>query len=85
MWDAESGECLEVIEGWGDVQAIAAGFPFRTITRILRGSDTLIEDTTRRLMALFPVHLYPLATHPSGRLWAGSSANDLYFIALERS
>ena len=36
-------------------------------------------------MALFPVYLSDLTTHPSGRLWAGASANHLYFIALERS
>jgi hypothetical protein len=85
VWDAESGESLEVIQGSGDVHAIAAGateLPFRAIAR---GIETVIEDTTGRMLALFPVNFEQLTTHPSGRLWAGTSANHVYFIALERS
>jgi WD40 repeat protein len=82
VWDGERGECLEVIEGWGDVQAIAAGFPFRALAS---ASETVIEETTGRLMALFPVSLDHSATHPSGSLWAGTSASYVYVIALERS
>ena len=54
VWDAESGECSEVIEGQGDVRAIAAEggtLPFRALAR---GPETVIEDTKGRLMALFP-------------------------------
>jgi len=52
---------------------------------IARGFETLIEDITGRLMALFPEPLNYLTTHPSGRLWVGASGNHVYLIALEGS
>lgn len=80
VWNAESGECVEIIEGEGDAQAIAKGFPLRGISRAI---ETVIEDTSGRPIGLFPEKIDVLTTHPSGRLWAGSSVKHLYFIALE--
>jgi len=86
VWDAHTGECLEVIRGWRDVAAIAAGpgeFPWRALNRDL---ETVIEDAeTGNVVARFPVPLVNIVTHPSGRTWAGSSANQLYIIRLEGS
>jgi len=84
VWDAESGECLAVHQGFGDVSAIAAGppsFPWRALSRML---ETVIEDAaTGKAAAWFPATLGHILTHPDGRAWAGSESNHLYLIALE--
>jgi WD40 repeat protein len=84
VWDAASGECLEVIQGSGDVAAIAAGaeaFPLRAISREL---ETVIEPADgAEPIAWFPAALRLVSTHPSGRMWAGSVANHLFIIQLE--
>jgi len=84
VWDADSGECLEVVRGSEDVAAIAAGgvaFPWRAVRR---GLETVIEpgrggDT----IAWFPAALKPIATNPACRSWAGSRGSHLYIIELE--
>lgn len=80
VWDVETGECLEVIEGWGDVQAVVGGSPARAIAR---GVETVIEDTTGRPMAWFPVYVEFLTTHASGKLSTGNVHNHLYLLTLE--
>ena len=84
VWDAASAQCREVIQGTGDVEAIAAGpsrFPFRALRR---GLETVIEDAaTAAPLARFPVPLDHISTFPNGRAWVGTSANHLYIITLE--
>jgi WD40 repeat protein len=84
VWDAASGACLEVIPGEGDVSAIAAGavaYPWRAVSR---GQETVIERANDgQAVAWFPAALEHIATHPSGRVWAGSVGNHLYLIRLE--
>jgi WD40 repeat protein len=84
IWDAASGACLEVIPGRGDVSAIAEGataYPWRALCR---GQETLIERASDgQPVAWFPAVLKNIATHPSGRVWAGSVGNHLYLIRLE--
>jgi hypothetical protein len=84
VWYLASGECREVIQGTGDVVAIAAGpsrFPFRALRR---GLETVIEDAaTATPVARFPVPLDHISTFPNGRAWVGTSANHLYIITLE--
>ena len=84
VWDAASGDCLEVIPGSGDVAAIAAPaslFPWRAMSLIL---EMVIEPASGgEAVAWFPAALEHLASHPSGRIWAGSVANHLYLIRLE--
>ncbi|MBI4517170.1 MAG: hypothetical protein HY699_15295 [Deltaproteobacteria bacterium] len=84
VWHAASGECREVIQGRGDVEAIAAGpsrFPFRALRR---GLETVVEDAaTAAPVAWFPVPLEHIKTFPNGRTWVGASANHLYIISLE--
>ena len=69
VWDATSGDCLKVIEGKGDVAAIAAGdkrFPWRAVQR---GLETVVESSEgARAVAWFPEHSQP-TTLPSGRTW----------------
>jgi hypothetical protein len=83
VWNAASGECREVIQGTGDVKAIAAGpsrFPFRALRR---GLETVIEDAaTATPVARFPVPLDDISTFPNGRAWVGTIANHLYIITL---
>jgi WD40 repeat protein len=84
VWDAQTGECLEIIEGSGDVKAIAAGaskFPLRAIARV---HETVIERTEDgKPIAWFPIVLAHIITHPSGRTWAGAVANHLCLITFE--
>ena len=84
VWDAATGDCLEVIQGFGDVAAIAAPasvFPWRAMSR---NWETVIEPASGgEAIAWFPAALEHHATHPSGRIWAGSVGNHLYLIRLE--
>jgi WD40 repeat protein len=84
IWDAGSGECLEVIDGWGYVEAIAAGassYPYRVVNR---DQETVIEPAAGgEPVAWFPDALVNITTHPSGRIWAGSVGNHLFIIQLE--
>jgi hypothetical protein len=83
IWDADSGECLETIQGNGDVQAMAAGsvsYPNRLISR---GLESVVESTTSgESVAWFPVAFSRITTHPSGRKWAALNANDVYILEL---
>ena len=85
VWDAATGECLELIQGSGDVAAIAAGAsPQRPWRAIARGQETVIEPAAGGdPVARFPVPLNSLTTDPNGRTWAGSAGNHLYIITLE--
>ena len=84
VWDAESGECLDVIQGKGDVAAIAAGpesFPFRALGR---DQEIIIQDaSTGHPVARFPEALDHIVTHPNGRSWAGRTKNRLHILTLE--
>jgi WD40 repeat protein len=84
VWDADSGACLEVIPGVGDIVAMAAGaaaYPWRALRR---RPETVIERAADgQVVALFPIPLNSVATHPSGRVWAGAVMNHLHLIRLE--
>ncbi len=84
VWVAGSGACLEVLQGSGDVKAIAAGgdrLPWRAVAR---GLETVIEPAAGGdPVAWFSAALYPITTHPSGRIWAGSAGSYLSNIELE--
>ena len=84
VWDAESGQCLEVIEGRGsDLDAIVAGaqaYPWRAL---LCGGDTVIEPSAGGdPIAWFADQLQDITTSASGRIWAGAVGNQVYIIAL---
>ena len=83
VWDAESGACLEVIQGSGDVAAIAeAGEAFRW-RAIQRGRETVIEPVGGGApVAWFPAELSCIRTHPSGRVWAGAVGDYVCLIRL---
>jgi hypothetical protein len=87
VWDAATGACLEVIQGTGDVAAIADGFddardfPWRALNR---DNETVIEPAAGgEPIAWFPAALENITTHRSGRMWAGSVRNHMYIIQLE--
>jgi WD40 repeat protein len=84
VWDASTGECLEIIDGNGDRLAIAAGsksFPIRCLGR---GPDDVIEiSADRRAVAWVSEPLRHIVTHPSSRIWAGKKGECLVVIALE--
>ena len=84
VWDGAMGDCLDVIPGHGDVQAIAAGLPQFPLRALSQGEETLVERVdSRQPVAFFPVSLKRITTHPNGRTWAGVSGRHLYIITLE--
>jgi WD40 repeat protein len=84
VWDVASGACLRVIEGNGDVRAVAAGPAVSRYWAISHNSETMIVNSADgEEIAFFPVALHDLTTHPSGRLWAGFAGTHLYLIQLE--
>ena len=84
VWDADSGVALEVLPRTRDVVAIAAGdaaYPWRALAL---GLETVIRPASGgQAVAWFPVALESIATHPSGRLWAGVIDKRLYLVRLE--
>jgi len=84
VWNAETGECLEIIEGQGDVSAIAREASGPAWRALARGPDTVIESTTGGgPVARFPESLEHIIAHRGGRSWAGAKANHVYLITLE--
>ena len=65
IWDAQSGECLEVIEGSGDVPVIAgsgSGFRWRAVSREL---ETVVEPVAGGdPIAWFPAVLRSISPNP---------------------
>jgi len=84
VWDSERGQCLEVLQGFADVTAIALGAAEFPVRALVRRPQTVIEyGDTGNLLVQFPVRLHRVTTHPSGRTWAGPNGNRLYIITLE--
>jgi hypothetical protein len=84
VWDAESGECSEVIQGVGDVYALAAGprqFPLRALAH---GFETVVQHAGdgQPVGALSGI-MKCFVTHPSGRGWAGACGSRVHIITLE--
>jgi WD40 repeat protein len=85
VWNAHSGESIEIIQGTSDLHACAAGVTQIPFVAIANGQETAIQSrSTREPVAWFPASLSDWITfHPGRRLWAGNVSNHLYLIALE--
>ena len=84
VWDAETGECLEVIQGIADVASVAAGpqaSPWRMLR--LRQESAIENSATGQIVARFADPLWHIRTHPSGGVWAGFVSKHTFLIALE--
>jgi WD40 repeat protein len=82
VWDARSGVCLKTLQGVGSFPALCAGSRWQAV---LFGPELEIKTETGQVLGWFPAALKSLTTHPSGRIWAGSSGKHLYHFALEGS
>lgn len=84
VWDTTRGGCIEVIEGNGDVCAIAIGrerFPQRALSR---GLETIIECAgTAKAVACLPMPVESITTNTSGRIWGGSTVGGVCVFKLE--
>jgi len=84
IWDGQNGHCIGSIAGRGDLAAIAQGikrFPWRALGR---RDETVVEwSPSSEVVGWFPVALYSVVTHPSGRSWAGAVTNHLCILTLE--
>jgi WD domain, G-beta repeat len=77
VWDAHNGACLDVIQGEGDVAAIAGGaarFPWRALRR---DAQMVIEEAvTGKAIASSLASPRIILTHPAGRAWAMTTWNS---------
>jgi hypothetical protein len=84
IWDAESGECGEVLIGAGDVRAVApagSGIRYRALIEDL---ESRIEDSdTGSAAALLPRPFEEIVPLARGLLWAGLSGRRLYIFKIE--
>jgi hypothetical protein len=84
VWDSWTFECIEVIEGRGDVTAIAAGpgsYPWRAMAR---APEAVVESCrTGEAVAWFPEAPHLVATHPAGATWAGATRYNFHLFTLE--
>jgi hypothetical protein len=84
VWDALSGECLEVIDNYGDLAAVAAAeeaFPWRAVSG---NWEMVIEPGGGgEAVAWFPAAIRHITIHPSGRVWARVDKQSLDLIRLE--
>jgi hypothetical protein len=84
LWDARSGECIQVIEGSGADVAIAGVAKRYLYMALARGDETILErDYDSRVIARFPAALEHIRTQPASRTWAGAISNHLYLLTLE--
>jgi WD40 repeat protein len=83
LWDAATGACLEVIPGGRDVAAIAAGPGTLPRRALVRGLEMVIEDAAGCEVAWFSTPVENIATHSTGKAWAGSSSSYVCLFILE--
>ncbi|KPK41247.1 MAG: hypothetical protein AMK72_15435 [Planctomycetes bacterium SM23_25] len=85
VWDAETHRCLEVIQDWGAVTAIAAGCSSAPPWRAIGPDQGIVIEPTGggEAAARFPIALRNVITHPKGRAWPGSFGTRLHIITLE--
>jgi WD40 repeat protein len=83
LWDAWTGKCLGVLNGTGDVKAIAAGTAEFRYRLMVHEQQSVIESSADgRPVAWFPAAFQIIATHRAGRLWAVSIGNHLTLVQL---
>lgn len=89
-----------MIQGWGDIAAIAAGagqFPYLALARdgetVVEAADGGTRPLTRHgspgrsgpPIAWFPETIGHITTHPNGRCWADTIGNYLCLFTLENA
>lgn len=82
IWNTQTGGFLREVFTEGDLKSVAcaAQFPWRAVRR---GGETVVESVdTGQAIAWYPAGLHSVIVAPSGRLWAGASANHLHLFAL---
>lgn len=86
VWDAQSGEFLEGVQGESGGPE-AAGSPVHLPFEASRRAEEMVIQvaTTDMVIGWFPTLLDNLSPYPDGRAWAGSIENHLTLIRLEDS
>ncbi|REJ95256.1 MAG: WD40 repeat domain-containing protein [Planctomycetota bacterium] len=84
LWDAESGECRDVIKWSGRPAAITGGPHGPHLQATVCGREMAIElMTTGAAVAHFPATFNPLAAQPNMSRWAGGVGKHLQILELE--
>jgi len=72
VWEVGTWRCLEIIQGRGDIHAIAVGTGSYSFRAIEYGLGTEIQcASTGECLAWFPELLFGIKTLPGGRRWVG--------------
>ena len=77
---------LDALDAWPRLYGRGGLLQYQLV--VPPGAETVLETVIERAsdgqaIAWFPVALEHIATHPSGRVWAGSAGNRLYLIRLD--
>ena len=86
LWDAQTHESLEIVEGAADaawMAAVQSQYRYRTLPQEL---ETVIASAlTKQAIAWFPVKVEEIMTHPAGLSWAMTEEGrtHLYLFTLE--
>jgi hypothetical protein len=93
VWRVEKGELLEKITGAGDVAAIAAGLRMNPWRAVANRDELVVERAVSgEAIPWIPSGLGNpgwsdglsfIATHPSGRIWAGTNGGYIFVVKLE--
>jgi WD40 repeat protein len=81
VWKVATGECLAVIPKTRDFPSAVSPLEYRAMPK--DGLETSIESATSGEIAWWPEELEGIATHPSGRTWAGITGRSLCMFRLE--
>jgi WD40 repeat protein len=84
VWEARTGACLRVIRVPKDETEVDVKEPAYPWRAAAQWPETVIKAVaTRQPLAWFPEAVSDLATHPSGRTWAGGVGDYLCLFTLE--
>ena len=83
IWDAETFECLEVVQSNAEDAPIAAGArPFPGQVHVLE-MDTMITSFDGEIRTYFPIAFSDVASHPTANEWSGCANGHVYTFAFE--
>jgi WD40 repeat protein len=82
IWHVESGRCLETVDGYGDVDAVAASL--NELRAIVRGSETVVQHPlTSRDVAWFPCTPRFIRVHSESMTMVVALGGQLRILRLE--
>jgi len=81
IWDAISGECLEIWKGWVDVDSLAKEF---SLFGCVYGDGTALETVNKKQIGWYPQQLDEIRGITLELTWVGGVGNYLAILKLEK-